>query len=397
MIKYLHKNSFLYSILLKIYLTLHRACIWIAWQLFSQCPVQKHKIVFSNFNGNGFSDNTRYIAEEFLRRKLPFDLYWVCSKPECKFPPGLKIIRPDSISFVFHMSTAAVWVDNTRKLYYFKKKKKQIYIHTWHAGPGLKKIEKDAENGLSAKYISYAKKDSKNIDLLITNSRFWTQCFRSCFWYHGPIMETGLPKNDLYFRDRKKLQKVVKEYYQLPEETNLVLYVPTWRENRKLNVYHLDFESCLDAFEQRFGGKWVMLVRLHPNVNAEDFDIHYNKRVKNASPYDNVQELLAAGDAVITDYSSCGFDYIQLDRPSFLYAEDYEEMRRDKGYYLELDEVPTPKAFDNQKMIQNILNFSEEQYEKERKTFMKKMGYVDDGNASKRVVDTILNLMQQRS
>ena len=169
-----------------------------------------------------------------------------------------------------------------------------------------------------------------------------------------------------------------------------MLYVPTWREDRKLHVYHLDFEGCLDALEQRFGGQWVMLVRMHPNVNAADFDIHYTDRVLNASPYDNSQELLAAGDAVITDYSSCGFDYMQLGRPSFLYAEDYEQMKRDKGYYLELSDLPCPTAFSNEQMIRNILEFSEEDYQKKRAQFMVKMQYYDDGHASEAVVDYIL-------
>ena len=183
---------------------------------------------------------------------------------------------------------------------------------------------------------------------------------------------------------------MVRAYYQLPEEVNLVLYVPTWREDRKLHVYHLDFEGCLDAFEKRFGGKWIMLVRLHPNVNAADFDIQYTDRVLNASPYDNVQELLAAGDAVITDYSSCGFDYIQINRLSFFYAEDYEEMKRDKGYYLELDELPVPKAFSNGEMIRNILEYSPEFWEEKREIFMEMMDYYDDGHASEAVVDYIV-------
>ena len=166
--------------------------------------------------------------------------------------------------------------------------------------------------------------------------------------------------------------------------------MPTWRENRKLHVYHLDFEKCLEAFTTRFGGDWYMLVRMHPNVNAADFDIHYTDRILNASPYPNSQELLAAGDVVITDYSSCGFDYIQLNRPSFLYAEDYDQMKRDKGYYLELSDLPTPIAFNNAQMLKNILDYSEEEYEQKREVFMQKMQYYDDGHASEAVVDYIL-------
>lgn len=389
MIEKLRKTP-LYPALLAIYLTFHRALIWTAWQVFTLCPVQKQKIIFSNFNGNGFGDNPRYVAEEFLRRKLPWKLIWVCEKPGCTFPAGLTIIRPNTLSFVYHMSTAAVWLDNTRKLYYFKKKKNQTYIQVWHGGPGLKKIEKDAGTSLSADYIAYAKKDAKKMDLMISNCKWCTDCYRRCFWYDGRILEVGLPKNDLYFRDIPAVRKAVRDYYHLAKDVHLVLYVPTWRENRKLNVYHLDFSACLNAFEQRFGGNWIMLVRLHPNVNPDDFDIRYTDRILNASRYDNVQELLAAGDAVISDYSSCGFDYIQLGRPSFLYAEDYEEMKRTKDYYFQLEELPIPLAFSNQEMIQNILTFSEKEYLEKRKPFMERLGYYDNGHASEAIVDYIL-------
>lgn len=385
------RHSPLYPALLKIYLSVHKALIRTFWQIFSLFPVRRKKVVFSNFNGNGFGDNPRYIAEEFIRRRLPYELIWICEKPGCSFPPELKIIRPNTISFVFHMSTAGIWIDNTRKLYYFKKKKNQIYIQVWHGGPGLKKIEKDAGSSLSADYIAYAKKDAQQMDLMISNCRWCTECYKRCFWYNGPILEKGLPKNDFYFRDTNIVRKMVRDFYHLPEDVCLVLYMPTWRENRKLNVYHLDFETCLDAFEKRFGGSWRMLVRLHPNVNPDDFNIRYTDRVLNASRYDNVQELLAAGDAVISDYSSCGFDYIQLGRPSFLYAEDYEEMKKTKDFYFSLEELPIPLAFSNEEMLRNILTFSEEKYQKDREPFIEQIGYFDNGHASEAVVDYILN------
>ena len=73
------------------------------------------------------------------------------------------------------------------------------------------------------------------------------------------------------------------------------------------------------------------------------------------------------------------------------YAEDYEEMKRDKGYYLELDELPVPKAFTNQQMMQNILDFSYETYQKKRAPFMEMMQYYDDGHASEAVVQYIVS------
>ena len=65
------RQSPLYPILAKIYPALHGGLIWWAWQLGFLLPVKKKKIVFSNFNGGGFGDNTRYIAEECIRQKIP--------------------------------------------------------------------------------------------------------------------------------------------------------------------------------------------------------------------------------------------------------------------------------------------------------------------------------------
>ncbi len=390
MIEALRKSP-LYPVLLKNWLAFHKALIWLFWQLCFPLPIQRRKIVFSNFNGGSFGDNPRYIAEACIRRKLPYKLYWVCTNPKAAdFPSKLTPIRPNSLSFVYHMATSRFWIDNTRKLYYFKKKKNQIYIHTGHGGPGIKRIERDAQNGLTPEYIAFAKRDSAHMDLLLSNCRFFTQCLRSSYWYDGPILEKGIPKNDLYFRDMSESRALIRQYYHLPKDARVALYVPTWRENRKLNVYHLDFEGCLNAFEKRFGGNWYMLMRMHPNVNADDFDIRYTSRVINASPYPNVQELLAGGDAVITDYSSCGFDYIQLNRPSFLYAEDYEQMKRERGFYLELEELPVPAAFSNEELLHNIRTFSWEEYERRRAPFMERMEYYDDGHASDAVVDYIL-------
>ena len=82
--------------------------------------------------------------------------------------------------------------------------------------------------------------------------------------------------------------------------------------------------------------------------------------------------------------------YIQLDRPSFIYAEDYEAMKKERGFYLDLAEIPVPAAFSNEEMIKNILEFSEEEYERRRAPFMKRMQYFDDGHASDAVVDYIV-------
>lgn len=376
--------------ILPLYLKLHRLWIWLCWRLFTHFPLEKKKVVFSNFNGGGYGDNPKFIAEEFLRRGLNYKLYWVAASRDYVFPSGIRPVRPNTASFVYHMATAGYWIDNTRKLYDFKKRPQQYYIQTWHGGPGLKKVEQDCESALSREYISWAKRDSQYIDLFLSCCRWCSLLYHRSFWYQGPLLEQGIPKNDMFFQDPAPYQQRVREHFHLSPDMHLVMYAPTYRDNRSTSMYNLDYERLLATLTQRFGGSWAVLVRLHPNVNYHDYPIAYTDTILNASPYENMQELLVAVDVIISDYSGCAFDFLMLSRPGFLYAEDYEEIRRTKDYYFTLEELPFTLAFSNEKLMEHILHFDEKLYEEKCRKYREQIQYFDSGHASQAVVDVIL-------
>ncbi len=390
-IEIIKSNKILFKILSginSIYIGLHNRIIKLSWSIFYLFKIEPTKVVFSNFNGGGYGDNPKFIAEKLLDTQMK--IYWVCGNKNADFPKGITLIKPNSLKFVYHMCTAAAWVDNTRKLYYFKKKKEQLYIQTWHGGPGLKKVEKDCENALSREYIEYAKIDSKNIDLFLSCCRWCSELYHSSFWYDGAILEKGIPKNDMYFQDAKPIKKLVYDYYKLEEDIKLIMYAPTYRDNRKTDMYNLDCERLIKTLEEKFGGKFAVLIRLHPNVATQDNIFNYTDRILNASRYANMQELLVACDMIITDYSGCAFDYPMLKKPGFLYAEDYEEMKKTKDYYFSLEELPFSLALDNNQLMEIIKNFDYEQYCLDCKKYVDSIGYVDNGTASQAAADEIL-------
>jgi CDP-glycerol glycerophosphotransferase len=92
---------------------------------------------------------------------------------------------------------------------------------------------------------------------------------------------------------------------------------------------------------------------------------------------------------IITDYSGCAFDYPILKKPGFLYAEDYEEMKRTKDYYFSLEELPFSLSFNNDELVKNIENFDYNEYLERCKRYVDEIQYFDDGNASKAVVEVI--------
>ena len=380
------------KLLLPLYLRAHRLMMKICWNLFIHAPLDRRKVVFSNFNGGGYGDNPKFIAQEFLRRKLHWKLYWV-SASDYDLPEGIRPVRPNTIAFAWHMATAGTWVDDTRKLYYFKKRPGQFYIQTWHGGLGLKKVEKDCEDALSKEYVTYAKIDSQNMDLLLACCRWESVSYREAFWYDGPILEKGIPKNDIYFEDPAPYIRKVHQHFGLPEGTKLALYAPTYRDSRKTDMYNLDYNQLLSALEKRFGGSWAVLVRMHPNVSYKDYPLTYTDRILNASPYENMQELLVASDIIISDYSGCAFDFPMIGKPGFLYAEDYEEMKRTKDYYFQLEDLPFTLALTNGQLMEQIEHFDERDYQKKCKDFCDMLGFYDDGHASEAVVDLILEKM----
>ena len=146
-----------------------------------------------------------------------------------------------------------------------------------------------------------------------------------------------------------------------------------------------------DKLKEELSEEYIILFRSHWLVaNLFDFD-KYKGFVYNVSDYDDIDELYIISDLLITDYSSVFFDYANLKRPIFFYMYDLEEYRDDiRGFYLDLKELPGPILKTEDELIKNIKNTTIDFYNDKYKAFNQKFNYLDDGKASKRVVEKIL-------
>lgn len=76
--------------------------------------------------------------------------------------------------------------------------------------------------------------------------------------------------------------------------------------------------------------------------SLEKVCIDEKKQIVKADAYPDIQELLAAAQVVITDYSSCIFDFLLTVRPGFLFVPDLEHYDQERGFYYKLEETPFP-------------------------------------------------------
>lgn len=357
-------------------------------------PVCNKKIVVSSYYGKGYGDNPKYIVEELLKQDT-YKIIWLVKDSGIAdtLPAAVRPCKIGSLRAMYHLVTAKIWIDNCRKGFYFKRKN-QFYIQTWH-GFALKRIERDAVGSLTDGYESFASRDSGTIDMIVSCSHFMTDIYKKSFWYGGRVEELGAPRNDRILSGDSSVKEKVYRSFGIEPAKKIVLYAPTFRKDLSLTAYSVDIERVLKAFGAKTGEEYVCLVRLHPNISTMSEAVTYSDRKINASNYPDMQELLVAADAVISDYSSLMFDFALSKKPCFQYAVDIEDYKSDRNFYFDLSELPFPLSTNNEELEEHILHFDQASYQKRLDTFFAEVGMVQNGDASGRVAEIIRYKTQQ--
>lgn len=364
-------------------------------QFLSLLP-KKNKIIFINMWGRGYGDSLKYIADEILNRKLPYDLVWLVGNNGLDIPEGIRKVKYYSIRSKIELSTAKVIINNAKGLLPFIKKNSQYYIQTWHGGFALKYIEKEAEKYLSPEYVRNSKYESSITDLILSGSDFQTGIIEKSFWYNGEIFKHGIPRNDILLNVTDEKCLSIKKRYGLDDNCKYVIYVPTFRDDNSVGAYGLNAKPLLESLNKKTGKIWKLLIRLHPNVSFQSDIFNYDDNVINATAFDDPQELLLISDLLITDYSSIMIDFAIMRKPVFLFALDLEyyvtHCRNLRPIFYQL---PFELCRSNDELINSIVYFDMHSYLERLDSFME-INYksYDDGYASKWVVDRIVDVIK---
>ena len=360
-------------------------------------PVNRNKIVITNYYGKGYGDNGKAIAESLRKLDPALDIVWgVNDDYRASIPETVRPVRYNSIRFLWELSTAGAWVDNCRKNPGITKRRQQFYVQTWHGATPLKRIEGDVEAHLDEFYVAGAKNDSKMADLMLSGCRFFTEICRRAFWYDGEILECGSPRLDTLFHTDPDKQRQVKAALGIPEGKKVALYAPTFRADGQLKCYDMDFCAVLDTLEKKTGEKWVFAIRLHPNVAHKADFITYSDALLNATDYPDLYELLPCADLVISDYSSIMFEAGLIHKPVMLFANDIDEYTADRNFYLDITKLPFPLSQNNEELLSCLESFDEARYLQALKAFNADMGYSENGTAADTAAERILKEINGR-
>lgn len=279
-----------------------------------------------------------------LHKEHPeYEFVWFVNKDswEKQFPEYIRKVPNTLWSRAYWLTHSKVWIDNYRKPYDTCKRKGQYYLNVNHYTIGIKCTGLWRGEGFSKMAYLVSKNDSDMIDDLVIDSAWCEEVSPKGLVYDGTYQKTGTPRCDILYGDRSDAKRKFREEHNLPQEAKVLLFAPTFREGAKDGkrfvfsaIWSIDFKRLIDNLEKKFGGKWYLCVRVHPQL-APTFKECKNPdvqdRIIDESQADDMYEILAGMDAYISDYSSACFEAGFAHIPVFLYADDIQKYANDRG------------------------------------------------------------------
>ena len=357
-------------------------------------PLQDNKILAMAYQSKQFACNPKYITE-YLRKNHPgeFEITWAfrdAHRFEWLKEWGYDVVEMYSREYLHAAATSRTVIYNMRMPVALKFRPEQLTIGTGHGGGAYKKLLLDNPQLRRVERWEITQA-STNTRLYLSSCTAYTEhVIRGAFGHQGEVLETGMARNDMLVNgDYEQAVQRVRRHYRIPEGVRIVLYAPTYRKGTRVpSDYGINMPSVLEAVKRRFGGEWVAMIRMHYFIQSP-LEASSGYHYIDASDYWDMQELLAAADMLITDYSSSVWDYSLLQRPGFLLATDLEKYELNQGFYTPIEQWPFPLAESNDELLTRIEAFDEAENAARTKGHHEALGSKEDGHATERVIERI--------
>ncbi|MBR4448490.1 bifunctional glycosyltransferase family 2 protein/CDP-glycerol:glycerophosphate glycerophosphotransferase [Methanobrevibacter sp.] len=386
-----------YKKTIRVFKSRWRFKTFIYFRYYNKKPINSKQIMFISFLGKFYSDSPKYLYEYLYNTYGDqFDYVWVINDRSVEIPGNPKKVKRFSLKYYKELAKSQYWVINGRQASRLHKRGTQKIISTWHGTP-LKKIGLDIGNvhtrdpNIKKSYIKVA----REWDYLISPNRYTTDILRSSFGYEGDILETGYPRNDVLYNATPEQIDQIKRDLNLPMDKKIILYAPTWRDDEYFDAgkMHFNLNLELDKLQDALSDEYILLVRTHYFV-ADKLDLSpYKGFAYDVCRYDDIAELYLISDILITDYSSVFFDFANLKRPILFYTYDLEKYENVlRGFYIDIhSEVPGPLLKTTEEVIDAVINIDDlnKEYSDKYDEFYERFCSIEDGNASKRIVEAI--------
>jgi CDP-glycerol glycerophosphotransferase (TagB/SpsB family) len=395
---FITKKDNLKKILVFAILVLLSPILWVIYLITYVIPKQKNKWVFGASFGEAYIDNSKYIFEYVSKDEKDINAIWITKKHSIKndiLKDGNQAYHAWSLYGIWHILTAEVafFTHDKRDINSLFLNTRCKLIQLWH-GMGLKKIGKDDSKDIRNTNIimntlwnNIKLKHSHKWDLWPVSGTLNQESFARSF--SVPIENVvilGTPRED------KILQSLTNNKVNKKNNSIIILYAPTYRKGDGILKCLPSEKECNKINNLLKEQSAILKIRLHRG------DRHYLSNIKQFSNIkidytDDMQDSLINTDILITDYSSCCFDFLLLDKPIIFAILDLKEyLTNERGLLYDFNDYsPGPKCKSWDEILQSIddsIN-NPKKHHKERKELLDKIYDFKDGKTCARICEYI--------
>lgn len=365
--------------------------IWAAQWLLFWIPLKKDRIIVYSLKQRGFSCNLKYLTE-YLQNQSAYEILWVVrSEEERKLLEnrGVQAVTAHSFAHFRYRHRAKIVITNDEFYPMCIHRPGQRYVNTWHGAINYKKIGYLGLGFTNPLQKLIYRMNNPCPDIFVSGSRSFTETTSHSFGFPEKVfLECGLPRNDILCAGipSDKLE-ALRRTVGIPDGKRAVLYAPTFRKGKASPDVNLNYDRLLESLRKRFGGEWVALLRQHYFV-ASNGATHPD--VIDVSGYEDMQELILTADVMISDYSSCMWDFILTGKPCFVYAEDLQTyLNEDRSFFIPIDSWPYEIADSCDDLCRRIEAFDEPAYAAKIRNHLQEHGSFDRGTACKTLLEQL--------
>lgn len=316
----------------------------------------KNLWIFGEWFGTRCCDNSFYLANHIAENHPQIKVVWFAKKnaDTSALHPAIRLVEMDTAEAADVMAHAGVAFMNQGDVDFTSTGSflydGAITVNLWHGVP-WKQIGTDMYQSvgfLKKLYGHYSLHIRKTDVYLATSDDFERILQEKYYAKKNGVILSGYPRNSIFYCPEKvaacrekAVQKLCATNPELDGNVKIITYMPTFRDNTQevFSFGQLGKNARLREILEKHNA--VIVQRAH-FITSQRGSERVGDGYSRITTLDGVtsQELLAASDMLITDYSSCFFDFLMLDRPILHHLYDYEYYaNQDRGLYYKKEEV----------------------------------------------------------
>ena len=259
-------------------------------------------------------------------------------------------------------------------------------INLWHAGIGFKAVGYSRWGHLAAsapflahRVYTYGACGSRQVSHVFAEA-----------WGINPerVLPTGMPRMDKYLDNTHREEKTKELYEQFPmcKGKKVILFAPTFRGNNHPDA-HYPFEIMdFDKLYELCGDEYVVLFKLHPWISDPVPLEQYSDKFLDVTSYPDINNLFYITDLLITDYSSCIYEFSLMHKPMLFFAFDEMQYSISRGFHHDYRLAAPGKVCNTFDELLTAIKNKDFEFEKVEQ-YIKRNFDVIDSNSADRVID----------